>query len=73
MNECILNSFYVYLIVMILIYLIKPEFLFYYEEDKCLFKNFGCGKNKSIMNIQILSIVLSILIYFTTRLLNSYN
>lgn len=73
MNECILNSFYVYLIVMVLIYLIKPEFLFYYEEDKCLFKNFGCGKNKSIMNIQILSIVLSILIYFTTRLLNSYN
>ncbi len=73
MNDCILNSFYVYLIVMVLIYLIKPEFLFYYEEDKCLFKNFGCGKNKSIINIQILSIVLSILIYFTTRLLNSYN
>ena len=73
MNECILNSFYVYLIVMVLLYLIKPEFLFYYEEDKCLFKNFGCGKNKSIINIQILSIVLSILIYFTTRLLNSYN
>ena len=73
MNDCILNSFYVYLIVMVLIYLIKPEFLFYYEEDKCLFKNFGCGENKSIINIQILSIVLSILIYFTTRLLNSYN
>jgi hypothetical protein len=73
MNECILNSFYVYLIVMVLIYLIKPEFLFYYEEDKCLFKNFGCGKNKTIINIQILSIVLSILIYFTTRLLTSKN
>jgi hypothetical protein len=73
MNECILNSFYVYLIVMILIYLIKPDFLFYYEEDKCLFKNFGCGKNKSIINIQILSIVLSILIYFITRLLITTN
>ena len=73
MNECILNSFYVYLIVMILIYLIKPEFLFYYEEEKCLFKNFGCGKNKTVFNIQILSIVLSILIYFTTRILLIYN
>lgn len=73
MNECILNSFYVYLIVMVLIYLIKPDFLFYYEEEKCLFKNFGCGKNKTIINIQILSIVLSILIYFTTRLLTSKN
>ena len=73
MNDCILNSFYVYLIIMILIYLIKPEFLFYYEEDKCLFKNFGCGENKSIINIQILSIVLSIFIYFITRLLLQHN
>ena len=69
MNDCILNSFYVYLIIMILIYLIKPEFLFYNKEKKCLFKSFGCGKNKTILNIQILSIVLSIFTYFLTRLL----
>ena len=69
MNECILNSFYVYIIVMVLIYLIKPSFLFYNEGDKCLFKNFGCGKNKTIINIQILSIVLSIFSYFLTRFL----
>jgi len=69
MNDCILNSFYVYLIIMILIYLIKPEFLFYNDGKKCLFKSFGCGKNKTILNIQILSIVLSIFTYFLTRLL----
>ena len=73
MNECILNSFYIYLIVMILIYFIKPSFLFYNDGDKCLFKNFGCGKNKTIINIQILSIVLSILTYFLTRFLISLN
>ncbi len=71
MNECILNSFYVYCIVMVLIYIIKPEFLFYNEGDKCLFKNFGCGENKTILTIQILSIVLSILTYFLTRFLIS--
>lgn len=73
MNECILNSFYVYIIVMVLIYFIKPSFLFYNEGDKCLFKNFGCGKNKTIINIQILSIVLSIFTYFLTRFLISLN
>ncbi len=73
MNECILNSFYVYIIVMILIYFIKPSFLFYNEGNKCLFKNFGCGKNKTIINIQILSIVLSIFTYFLTRFLISLN
>jgi hypothetical protein len=73
MNECILNSFYVYIIVMVLIYLIKPSFLYYNEGDKCLFKNFGCGKNKTIINIQILSIVLSIFTYFLTRFLISLN
>ena len=73
MNECILNSFYVYIIVMVLIYLIKPSFLFYNEGNKCLFKNFGCGKNKTIINIQILSIVLSIFTYFLTRFLISLN
>ena len=58
---------------MILIYFIKPSFLFYNDGDKCLFKNFGCGKNKTIINIQILSIVLSIFSYFLTRLLISLN
>lgn len=73
MNECVLNSFYMYLIVMILIYIIKPSFLFYNIGDKCVFKNFGCGKNKTIINIQIFSIVLSILTYFLTRFLISLN
>jgi len=66
MNECILNSFYVYLIVIISIYVSKPEFLFYNEDNKCLFKKFGCGKNKTIISIHILSIFLSIIVYFLT-------
>ena len=44
MNECILNAFYVYVIFMVLIYCIKPNFLFYNVGDKCLFKDFGFVK-----------------------------
>ncbi len=73
MNECILNSFYMYVIVMTLIYLIKPQFLFYNEGDKCLFKDFGCGENKTIISIQLLSIMLALFTYFLTRLLINKN
>jgi hypothetical protein len=69
MNDCIMNSFYIYVSVMIAIYMTKPPFLFYHTENKCLFKKFGCGKNKSILSIHILSIFLSILTYFVTFLL----
>lgn len=68
MNEFVLNSFYLYLIIMILIFLIKPSFLTYYEGDKCLFKNFGCGYNKTVLSIHIFSIFLCIFIYFLSRL-----
>ena len=71
MNIFILNAFYMYIIFMVLIYYIKPSFLFYNEGNKCLYKNFGCGKNKSIITIQILSIVLAIFTYFFTRFISS--
>jgi hypothetical protein len=70
MNDNIINSFYVYFIIMILLFLIKPDFLIYEDKNKCMFKQFGCGKNKTIINIHLLSIILSILIYFLTRFLN---
>lgn len=73
MNECILNAFYMYVIVMILIYFIKPSFLFYNDGDKCLFRDFGCGENKTIISIQILSIVLALFTYFLTRILIDCN
>ena len=73
MNECIINAFYIYFAIMIAIYITKPHIFFYHNENKCLFKTFGCGKNKTIINIQILSIVLSIFSYFLTRFLISLN
>ena len=63
MNDNIINSFYVYFIII-------PEFLIYEDKNKCMFKQFGCGKNKTIINIHLLSIILSIIIYFLTRFLN---
>ena len=68
MNENISNSFFIYLVFMVIIYLLKPEFLFYNEDNKCIYKNFGCGNNKTILNIQIISILLSIFTYFIVRI-----
>ncbi len=70
MNDNIINSFYVYFVIMVLLFLIKPEFLIYEDNNKCMFRQFGCGKNKSIINIHLLSIILSIIIYFLTRFSN---
>ena len=71
MNSSLLNSFYIYLIIMVSIYIIKPEFLFYQtQNDKCLFRKFGCGKNKTIFSIHIISIILAIIIYFITYFLS---
>ena len=69
MNECITNAFYIYLAVMIAIYITQPSFLFYHKENKCLFKKFGCGENKTILSIHIISIFLSIITYFMTYFL----
>ena len=55
---------------MVLLFLIKPDFLIYEDNNKCMFRQFGCGKNKSIINIHLLSIILSIIIYFLTRFSN---
>lgn len=70
MSDCLTNSIYMYIVVMLALYITKPSFLFYYNrENKCLFKSFGCGENKSILSIQILSILLSIFVYFLTYLI----
>ena len=66
MNECIINAFYIYFAIMIAIYITKPQIFFYHNENKCLFKTFGCGKNKTILSIHIVSIILSIITYFMT-------
>ena len=69
MNECITNAFYIYLAVMIAIYITQPSLLFYHKKYKYLFKKFGCGKNKTILSIHIISIFLSIITYFITYFL----
>ncbi len=70
MSDCLSNSIYMYIVVMLALYITKPSFLFYTtNENKCLFKTFGCGENKSIFSIQILSILLSIFVYILTFLI----
>ncbi len=70
MSDCLTNSIFMYIVVMLALYITKPSFLFYTtNKKKCLFKTFGCGENKSIFSIHILSILLSILVYFFTFLI----
>ena len=70
MSDCLSNSIYMYIAVMIALYVTKPSFLFYTTtNEKCLFKTFGCGQNKSILSIHVFSILLSIFIYFLTFLI----
>jgi len=69
MIECITNTFYIYVTVIIAIYITKPQFLFYTNQKKCLFKKFGCGQNKTIFSIHIISIFLAIITYFITNFL----
>ena len=69
MSDCLSNSICMYVVVMFSLYVTKPSFLFYNNKDKCLFKTFGCGRNKTVFSIHILSILLSIIIYFLTHLI----
>ena len=69
MSDCVTNSILMYIVIMIALYVTKPSFLFYHKEKKCLFKSFGCGENKTIFSIHILSILLSIFTYFFTYLI----
>ena len=73
MANCLSNAFYLYLVSMILLYLVKPNFLFYNKGKKCLFKKFGCGKNKTVFSIHIISLVLAILMYIFMTCVNKLN
>jgi len=72
MDNCT-NAFYIYLVSMILLYLTKPECLFYHKNKKCFIKKFGCGKNKTILSIHTTAILLAIFYYILVSTLNKLN
>ena len=73
----IYNTILIYLIIMMIIIIIKPQSLFIKENKsispttKCLLKPFGCGQNKTIFTIHAIGIILSIVLYFFISLYES--
>lgn len=60
-----------FILYAIIIYVIKPGII--YNNDGS-FREFGIGKkNKSVINIMIVTIILAILSYFSVLYYNNYN
>ena len=60
MNNNALYAIITYVIVMLIIIIIKPDFV--YDHDKAKFKEFGSSKNKSFFSLGTTAILLAILI-----------
>tara|TARA_Y100000780_G_scaffold222781_1_gene232314 strand:- start:408 stop:671 length:264 start_codon:yes stop_codon:yes gene_type:complete len=52
---------------MILIYIIKPKFIFDYKNNR--FKKFGDKKNETYLNIYVISILIALLVFLFFNLI----
>lgn len=57
----VFNTIFVYILVMSILLLQKPSII--YNKKHKRFKQFGVGKNKSLLSLPILAIVLAIVFY----------
>jgi hypothetical protein len=53
----------IYIIIIISIFLFKPNCLFNKKNNKCYFKEFGFKNNQTYITIEILSIIIAIILY----------
>ena len=70
-NNPLYNSLKVYIIIIVLLIYLKPQFL--YDNKKNQFKSFGLDKNSTIFSLPILSIFLAIIIYLIFSWIDKYN
>ena len=70
-NNPLYNSLKVYIIIIVLLIYLKPSFI--YDKKQKQFKSFGLDKNSTIFSLPILSIFLSIIIYFIFSVIYKYN
>jgi hypothetical protein len=61
-DKILYPSIVTYILVMIIILLIKPKFL--YDKNTKQLKQFGTRNTQTIFTLPLLSIILSIIIYF---------
>jgi len=71
MTDCLSNAFYLYLFSLILLNITKPDFLLYHKGKKCIYKKFGCGRNKTLFSIHIISIILAVTFYYVSLCLTN--
>lgn len=60
-NNTLYNSIIVYIIIIIIFTIKKPEFIYCHKTKK--FKSFGCNEGQTIISLPILSIISAIIIY----------
>lgn len=60
-NTPVFNTIIFYLIVICLILIIKPKFMYSDKENK--FKQFGCGEDQTLLSFPIVGIGSGIIIY----------
>ena len=60
------NTIIIFLLIIIILVYTKPKFL--YNKDNTL-KSFGCGKNKTLFNLPVVSINCGVMFYFIFSIL----
>ena len=53
----------IYIIIIISMFIFKPNCLFNKKNDKCYIKEFGFKNNQTYITIEILSIIIAIILY----------
>lgn len=61
-DKMLYTSVVMYILIMCLILIIKPNFIYDYNNNK--FKSFGTEQNETMFPIPILSIIACIVVYF---------
>ena len=61
MNKILYNSIKAYILIIISIIILKPDFL--YDKKHYRFRSFGTTKNKTLLSLPIFSILIAVLMY----------
>ena len=67
-NTPVTNTIIFYIIIVILLVLIKPNFIYDHKTNK--FKSFGCGENKTLISFPVVCIGVGIVLYLIFLLIN---
>ena len=65
------NTVIVFSIIMILVYILKPDII--YDSNKNEFRQFGTTNGKTLMPIYVIGILMAILLYIFFYYLSTYN